>query len=244
MGAALADLGLLQPRPAAHAHAPGRLGGPRARCRDAAAHPARHAVPLRRRGARARGRATCRPSASSTRAGATAAARRSRGRRPTAMAGRPSRGCRGRPSPPRAASRPQRADAGSILHLRRAILALRRDVARAAPRHARRRSTMRPTACSPTSAPRAATAGACGSTSRARGVAAGGVGRRAGDGRHRRWPPGGRAQRSCGRTRRRTSVLPPQEGVGPTFGASGAAQRLGRRGVGREERLDRELGRP
>ena len=169
-GRALADLGLLQPRPAAHAHAPGRLGGPRARRRAAAAHAARHAVPLRRRGARPRGRARARPSASSIPAGATAAARRSRGRPSPATAGRPTRGCRGRPSPAPAASR------RSAPTMARSCTWRARSSRCAASRPpctaARSRcSTTPPTACSPTSAPTATTAGACGSTS-ARGRSA------------------------------------------------------------------------
>ena len=138
-GRALADVGLLQPRPAAHAHAPGRLGGARPRrrrccCSRCAAR--RSSTPARSSAWRTR---TCRPSASSIPAGATAAARRSRGR-PTADHGWPADPWLPWPPEPGARSvEAQRADPGSMLHLARAVLALRRGVARPAPR---RRSTL------------------------------------------------------------------------------------------------------
>ena len=188
-GRALADLGLLQPRPAAHAHAPGRLGGPRARRRAAAAHAARHALPLRRRGARPRGRARAARARRRSRAGATAAARRSRGP-PTPGHGWPADPWLPWPPEPGARSvEAQRADAGSMLHLARAD-------PRAAPRRrppctaARSRcSTTRPDGVLAYERATATTAAACGSTSARRaGGAAGGVGRGAGDGRHRRRP--------------------------------------------------------
>ena len=98
----------------------------RGRRRDAP-DAARDAVPVRRRGARAWRTLTSPPSASSIPAGATAAARRSRGPRRPTTAGPPTRGCRGRPSRARAASRRERADPDSVLRLARAVLALRRD---------------------------------------------------------------------------------------------------------------------
>ena len=48
-------------------------------------------------------------------------------RRRPATAGPPTRGCRGRPSPAPRSVEAQRADDGSMLHLARAILALRRE---------------------------------------------------------------------------------------------------------------------
>ena len=115
-------------RPPPH---PLRLRGPGPGRRRAAARPAGHAVPLRRRGAGPRGRRWCRPTGSSTPAAATAAGRRSRGtpaadhgwgtHRPVAAvaARAPSAQRRGAcgPTPPRS------------LHLYRRLLAARRSSA-------------------------------------------------------------------------------------------------------------------
>ena len=57
------------------------------------------------------------PSEWSTPVAATAAVRRSRGRRAPVTAGRPTRGCRGRPTLRRRSAEAQEADPGSILHL-------------------------------------------------------------------------------------------------------------------------------
>ena len=88
-----------------------RYGGSeaRARCRRDAAHAARHDVSLRRRGARARRRGDPRPSGWSTPEDATAAARRSRGRRRRRTGGMaPNHGFPFRRTPTRDRSKHQR----------------------------------------------------------------------------------------------------------------------------------------
>ena len=123
----MADVGALEPR---HPPPPHPLGGDERRARRggrAAAHAARHAVPVPGRGARAGGCRRTRASGASTRAGGTAAAPRSRGTPIRATAGRrTSRGCRGRPRPARRSVESQRNDPGSMLHLYRALLTERR----------------------------------------------------------------------------------------------------------------------
>ena len=76
----LADVGAVEPRHPPPPH-PLRLRGPGPGRRRAAAHAAGHAVPLRRRGARARGRRGPARAGRRPRAGATAAGPRSRGPR-------------------------------------------------------------------------------------------------------------------------------------------------------------------
>ena len=126
-GRALADVGLLQPRPAAHAHAPGRLGGARPRRRAHAADAARHALPLRRRGARPARTRTCPPERVVDPGG------RDGCRAPIPWTTAPDHGWPADPWlpwPPEPGARSveaQRADPGSMLHLARAVLALRRD---------------------------------------------------------------------------------------------------------------------
>ena len=95
---AVALLGPVEPRPAASPLALGRLGGARScRCRPAP-HPARDAVPLRGRGARAARRRGPRCSARGSRRPRRIARADSLGRARRSTAGSPTPGCRGRPS--------------------------------------------------------------------------------------------------------------------------------------------------
>ena len=122
----VADLGAVEPRQPPPPHPLRHRGAGPGRGR-AAAHPAGHAVPVRR--ARSSGSRTrsCRRCGSSTRAAGTAAGPPSRGRRKHRTGGTaPSRGCRCRPTPASAASRRSVADEGSILQLYRRVLAARR----------------------------------------------------------------------------------------------------------------------
>ena len=124
---ALADVGAVEPR---HRRATARRyggGGPRPRRGGAAAHPARHAVPVRRRGARARGRGDRRRPRRRSRRARRLPGARSRGRRrPGHGWGAATRGCRGRPSRSARNVATLRADRASILHLYRRLLAARR----------------------------------------------------------------------------------------------------------------------